>query len=60
MKKGRPAVTLPVLAEAAARDHIAQLIFAETSTIGVRFHPSRGSSSSARSIEVRPASARFV
>ena len=38
MKKGRPAVTLTVLAEAAARDHLAQLIFAETSTIGLRFH----------------------
>jgi hypothetical protein len=39
MKKGRPAVTLSVLAEAASRDHIAQLIFTETSTIGLRFHP---------------------
>jgi len=39
MKKGRPAVTLTVLAEAAARDRIAALIFAETSTIGIRFHP---------------------
>jgi uncharacterized protein (TIGR00299 family) protein len=38
MKKGRPAVTLSVLAETAARDRIAQLIFAETSTIGLRFH----------------------
>jgi uncharacterized protein (TIGR00299 family) protein len=38
MKKGRPAVTLTVLAEAAARDHLAQLIFTETSTIGLRFH----------------------
>jgi len=38
MKKGRPAVTLAVLADAAIRDHIAQLIFSETSTIGLRFH----------------------
>jgi pyridinium-3,5-bisthiocarboxylic acid mononucleotide nickel chelatase len=38
MKKGRPAVTLAVLSEAAAREHIAQIIFSETSTIGVRFH----------------------
>jgi pyridinium-3,5-bisthiocarboxylic acid mononucleotide nickel chelatase len=38
MKKGRPAVTLAVLAEAAAREHIAQIIFSETSTIGLRFH----------------------
>jgi uncharacterized protein (TIGR00299 family) protein len=38
MKKGRPAVTLAVLIEAAARDRIAQIIFAETSTIGLRFH----------------------
>jgi hypothetical protein len=38
MKKGRPAVTLAVLAEAAKRDRIAQIIFSETSTIGLRFH----------------------
>ncbi len=38
MKKGRPAVTLAVLAEAAVRDQIAQIIFSETSTIGLRFH----------------------
>jgi hypothetical protein len=37
MKKGRPAVTLAVLAAAAARDHIAHIIFSETSTIGLRF-----------------------
>ena len=39
MKKGRPAVMLGVIAEAAMRDAIAQIIFAETSTIGLRFHP---------------------
>jgi pyridinium-3,5-bisthiocarboxylic acid mononucleotide nickel chelatase len=38
MKKGRPAVTLGVIAEAASRDAIAEIIFAETSTIGFRFH----------------------
>src|SRR6204780_4355038 len=38
MKKGRPAVTLGVIAEAASRDAIAEIIFAETSTIGPRFH----------------------
>ncbi|HYA36570.1 MAG TPA: nickel pincer cofactor biosynthesis protein LarC, partial [Candidatus Binataceae bacterium] len=38
MKKGRPAVTLSVLAEPAKRDAIAHVIFAETSTIGLRFH----------------------
>ncbi len=38
MKKGRPAVTLGVIAEPAHRDAIAQIIFAETSTIGLRFH----------------------
>jgi uncharacterized protein (TIGR00299 family) protein len=38
MKKGRPAVTLSVIAEAARRDTIAEIIFAETSTIGLRFH----------------------
>ena len=39
MKKGRPAITLAVLAEAAKRDALAKVLFAETSTIGVRFHP---------------------
>jgi uncharacterized protein (TIGR00299 family) protein len=38
MKKGRPAVTLGVIAEAARRDAIAGIIFDETSTIGLRFH----------------------
>jgi len=38
MKKSRPAVTLDVIAEAARRDAIAEIIFAETSTIGLRFH----------------------
>jgi len=38
MKKSRPAVTLSVIAEAARRDAIAEIIFAETSTIGLRFH----------------------
>ena len=38
MKKSRPAVTLGVIAEAANRDAIAKIIFAETSTIGLRFH----------------------
>lgn len=38
MKKGRPAITLGVLAEPAHRDALAEIIFAETSTIGMRFH----------------------
>jgi pyridinium-3,5-bisthiocarboxylic acid mononucleotide nickel chelatase len=38
MKKSRPAVTLGVIAEAANRETIAEIIFAETSTIGLRFH----------------------
>ncbi|HYK64780.1 MAG TPA: LarC family nickel insertion protein, partial [Patescibacteria group bacterium] len=38
MKKGRPAVTLGVIAEAAQRQAIAEIVFAETSTIGLRFH----------------------
>jgi pyridinium-3,5-bisthiocarboxylic acid mononucleotide nickel chelatase len=38
MKKGRPGVTLSVIAEATKRDQIGALIFAETSTIGLRFH----------------------
>jgi uncharacterized protein (TIGR00299 family) protein len=38
MKKSRPAVTLGVIAETANRAAIVEIIFAETSTIGVRFH----------------------
>ena len=39
MKKGRPAITLTVLAEAARRDAIADILFSETTTIGLRYHP---------------------
>jgi hypothetical protein len=39
MKKGRPAVTVAVLAELSARERIAAVLFAETSTIGLRYHP---------------------
>ena len=39
MKKGRPGVTLAVLADAALRERLAAVLFAETSTIGIRFHP---------------------
>jgi pyridinium-3,5-bisthiocarboxylic acid mononucleotide nickel chelatase len=39
MKKGRPGVTLAVITEAAARERIAAVLFAETSTIGIRSHP---------------------
>jgi len=39
MKKGRPAITISVLAEPAQREVLAKVLFSETSTIGVRFHP---------------------
>jgi uncharacterized protein (TIGR00299 family) protein len=39
MKKGRPAVTVSVLAETALREAIAAVLFEETTTIGIRFHP---------------------
>ena len=39
MKKGRPAITLSVLGEPANREALARVLFSETSTIGVRFHP---------------------
>ena len=39
MKKGRPAIVLGVIAETQHRDALARIIFAETSTIGLRFHP---------------------
>ena len=38
MKKGRPGIILSVLAEPAMREQIATILFAETSTIGIRFH----------------------
>jgi uncharacterized protein (TIGR00299 family) protein len=39
MKKGRPAITVSVLAETALREAIAAVLFEETTTIGIRFHP---------------------
>jgi len=39
MKKGRPAITLTVLAEVARRDAIADVLFSETTTIGLRYYP---------------------
>jgi pyridinium-3,5-bisthiocarboxylic acid mononucleotide nickel chelatase len=38
MKKGRPAVTIAVLVDPAARESVASILFAETSTIGLRYH----------------------
>jgi uncharacterized protein (DUF111 family) len=37
MKKSRPATMLRVLAEPADRDRLAAIVFAETSTIGLRY-----------------------
>jgi uncharacterized protein (TIGR00299 family) protein len=39
MKKGRPGVIVSVLAEPARKEALAAILFAETSTIGLRFHP---------------------
>jgi pyridinium-3,5-bisthiocarboxylic acid mononucleotide nickel chelatase len=38
MKKGRPGITVAVLVQATDRERIAAVLFAETSTIGLRFH----------------------
>ncbi len=39
MKKGRLATLLTLLAEGAALDSLIEAVFAETTTIGVRYHP---------------------
>jgi uncharacterized protein (DUF111 family) len=39
MKKGRPGNLLRVIAKPEDRETLAQLIFAETSTLGLRFYP---------------------
>jgi pyridinium-3,5-bisthiocarboxylic acid mononucleotide nickel chelatase len=53
MKKGRPGVVLSVLADPALRDQLAEIIFAETTTIGVRFHPMARLKLDRRVIEVQ-------
>jgi uncharacterized protein (DUF111 family) len=39
MKKGRPGITIGIIAPAALKDALAAILFDETSTIGMRFHP---------------------
>jgi pyridinium-3,5-bisthiocarboxylic acid mononucleotide nickel chelatase len=39
MKKNRPAVLVRVIAELPDRDRLAKILFAETTTIGVRYYP---------------------
>jgi uncharacterized protein (DUF111 family) len=48
MKKSRPATVLRVLAAPADRDRLATIVFAETSTIGLRHTTWRRSSSRAK------------
>lgn len=52
MKKGRPAIMLTVLAEPALREQIADTIFRETSTIGIRFNRVERLKLSRKTIEV--------
>ena len=39
MKKNRPAVLVRVIAEPADKERLARIIFEETTTIGIRYHP---------------------
>jgi hypothetical protein len=39
MKKSRPGTSLQVIAEPARREKLAEIIFRETSTIGIRYYP---------------------
>src|SRR5262249_32231856 len=55
MKKGRPGTLLSVLARPEDREMLAQVIFAETSTLGLRFHSAerRGESRSWVAVETK-------
>jgi len=52
MKKGRPGVTIAVIAPALSKDALAAILFDETSTIGIRFHPMARMKLDRRMIEV--------
>jgi uncharacterized protein (DUF111 family) len=39
MKKGRPAIVLAILAPGALLDAVSQLVFRESTTLGLRYHP---------------------
>ena len=39
MKKNRPATLLRIIAETSKREELAKILFRETSTIGIRYHP---------------------
>lgn len=52
MKKGRPGTLLTVLTDAAHRDAIEQLLFRETSTLGLRLHEERRITLARSSVEV--------
>lgn len=52
MKKGRPGTLLRVLAKPEDRDRLAAIIFAETSTLGLRMYPAERRVQSRRWVEV--------
>lgn len=52
MKKGRPGVTMQVIVASAGRAAVAEVLFAETTTIGVRSHAVMRSKRARRMIEV--------
>ena len=60
MKKGRPGVILHALALSADRERLSEVVFAETTTFGLRVLPCEREYVEERRESVRPASSRWT